>query len=54
MILVTGGEGFIGRHVCSLFSKYGPDVIPSAWMLERELAEHHADGVRADDAVVLV
>jgi len=27
MILVTGGDGFIGRYVCSVFAKYRNDVI---------------------------
>ncbi|UCE06830.1 MAG: NAD-dependent epimerase/dehydratase family protein, partial [bacterium] len=27
MILVTGGEGFIGRHVCSVLSAHGKEVI---------------------------
>ena len=27
MILVTGGDGFIGKQVCSLLSQYGHDII---------------------------
>ena len=27
MILVTGGEGFIGSHVCSVLSAYGREVV---------------------------
>jgi nucleoside-diphosphate-sugar epimerase len=50
MILVTGGDGFIGRHICSVLSKYRHDVIAVDRHFASPMPSESATGDLADRA----
>jgi nucleoside-diphosphate-sugar epimerase len=50
MILVTGGDGFVGRHVCSVLSKHGKGVVATDRSFPQPVPCETVTGDLTDDA----